>query len=596
MFTLGAVFIIWMALKLAPYTKEGLMYMIKRFGYILWSNPFDITICANSVNTVLVLLGAYVLAVLYYTTVKKNRRRGEEYGSAKWGDIRTIQKKYSQNAETDRILTMHTSIGINMYEHLKNLFTLVIGGSGAGKTRNYAIPNILQCSCSMVIFDPKGESVRATGRILEKRGYEVKILDLIHMEKSHRYNPFCYITCENDIQRVATMMFKATGSGNKEARAQDPYWENAAEEILMAIMLYLYYEAPAEEQNFGMVMDMIRYITKADDETDDSGSDISPLDMLFLELKVRKPDHPALKYYQDFMGLPNRTLQTIKSTLTAKLSKFNLNELISLTNTDELELDKMGEKKMALFCVTPDMDNSFNFLVSVLYMQLFQRLAYIADNKYNGLLPVPVHFLMDEFAHVALPDDFEHIISVIRSRGVSMSILLQNVSQLKAIFKDTWESIIGNCDETIYLGGNEQSTHKYISELLGKETLDTNTYGKTHGTRGSYSTNDQQAGRELLTPDEVRMLDNRYCILFIRGERPIMDKKYNLQKHPLIHETSLAKGKKAEGYTYGEVKDACGEYGLVGYMDPVEVPTMELTLASGSYEALTEEDLEKILL
>lgn len=590
MITLGAVLLIWLALKIAPYIDKGLFFIVQNYSSILLSNPFDIRKTSKSMKTVLITLLIYAMVILYYYATIKNRRPREEYGSARWGNVRAINSAYMQEKEQDRILTQNIRIGNNMYEHKKNLFTLVVGGSGAGKTRNYVTPNILQCSGSMVVFDPKGESVRATGRILEKKGYKVKVLDLINMEKSLRYNPFRYITCENDVQRVATMMFKATGKPGQESHAQDPYWENAAEEVLLAIMLYLYYEAPQDEQNFGMVMDMVRGITKTDDEEDD-GNDISPLDMLFLELKVRNPEHPALKYYQDFMGLPNKTLQTIKSTLTAKLSKFNLQELISLTNTDELELDRMGEEKIALFCVTPDMDTSFNFLVSVLYLQAFQRLAYIADKKFNGLLPLPVHFIMDEFANVALPDDFEKIQSVIRSRGVSMSIILQNISQLKALFKDTWESIVGNCDEFLYLGGNEQSTHKYVSELLGKETLDTNTYGKTHGTKGSFSTNDQQTGRELLTPDEVRMLDNRECILFIRGERPVLDKKYNLQKHPLIHETPLAKKKKGKPYVYGEVKEASCEYGLMGYMDPEDVLPAEIASASGSYDILTEEDL-----
>ena len=590
----GAFLIVWIGLKTAPYSGLGIEVLFN-LEKILFSEPFKIEIVNGTLKNVMLLLGIYAFVVMYYMTTLKNYRRREEYGSAKWGDVHALLKKYGQDKSTDRILSMNTRLGMDMYRHQKNLFTLVVGGSGAGKTRRYVIPNILQCSGSMVVCDPKGESVRATGRILEKKGYKVKVLDLINMEKSLRYNPFRYITNENDVQRVATMVLKATGKPGQESKAQDPYWENAAEEVLLTLMLYLYYEAPEDEQNFGMVMDMVRAITKCDDE-EDEGNDMSPLDILFLELKVRNPEHPALKYYQDFMGLPNRTLQTIKSTLTAKLSKFNLKELISLTNTDEIELDRMGEEKIALFCVTPDMDTSFNFLVSVLYLQAFQRLAYIADKKYKGLLPVPVHFLMDEFANVALPDDFEKIQSVIRSRGVNMSILLQNMSQIKALFKDTWESIVGNCDTFLYLGGNEQSTHKYVSELLGKETIDTNTYGKTHGTKGSFSTNDQQTGRELMTPDEVRQLDNRYCILFIRGERPVIDRKYNLFKHPLIHETPLARKKKAEIYTYGEVTRSSCEYGIMGYMNPEDVLPEELAAPTVIYDILTEEDIEKILL
>ena len=476
MFIIGAFFVVWFGIKTAPYVDKGLFYIATNTEQI-YSDVFKVQLCENTVKTVLILMGIYGTAFLMFVYTRRNTRHKEEYGSAKWADVKKLLKKYSQDKNSDRIFSKNFRLGTDMYKTQRNLFSLIVGGSGAGKTRYYVIPNILQMNGSMVIFDPKGENVHATGRVLKKNGYKVKVLDLIDMEKSLRYNPFRYISGEEDIQRVATMMFKATNKPGQQGHAQDPYWENAAEEILLALMLYLYYEAPEDEQNFGMIMDMVRNITKTDGE-EDEGNDMSPLDMLFLELQARKPEHPALRYYKDFMGLPNKTLQTIKSTLTAKLSKFNLDKLISLTNTDELELDKLGEEKIALFCVTPDMDTSFNFLVSILYLQAFQRLAYIADKMYRGMLPVPVHFLMDEFANVALPDDFEKIQSVIRSRGVSMSIILQNISQLKALFKDTWESIVGNCDEFLYLGGNEQSTHKFVSELLGKETVDTNTYNR----------------------------------------------------------------------------------------------------------------------
>lgn len=585
----GAVLVIWLALRIAPYTSGGLFNVLNNLGAALSGNPFQFNIVAETGKTVLFMTAAYLLAVVYFYANMKNKRPGEEYGSAKWGDVRELQKIYGQNPATDRILSANMRIGMDMYEHQRNLFTLVVGGAGSSKTRGYVIPNILQCNGSMGVLDPKGENVRATGRVLEKKGYEIKILDLIHMNKSHRYNPFRYISSENDVQRVATMMFKATGG--KDAKPQDPYWENAAEEILMAFMLYLYYEAPEEEQNFGMIMDMVRLISKKDNEEDEDEDGVNPLDILFLELKSRNPGHPALKYYEDFIGLPNRTLQTIKSTLTAKLAKFNMSELISLTNTDELDFEKMGEKKMAVFCVIPDMDSSFNFLVSILYMQMFQKLAYMADNVYHGPLPVPVHFIMDEFANVALPDDFDHIVSVIRSRNISVSIILQNMSQIKGIYEKVWESITGNCDTFIYLGGNEQSTHKYVSELLDKETLDTNTYGKTHGTKGSFSTNDQKAGRELMQPGEVRRMKRSKCIVLISGEAPVMDDKYNLQYHPLIHETPLAKkGAKGEPYTYGDVTLQAAETGIIGYMEPEDVEESEIYKPDLICTVLTEED------
>ena len=277
-------------------------------------------------------------------------------------------------------------------------------------------------------------------------------------------------------------------------------------------------------------MEMLR---SGDVKEDDEGY-LSPLDILFNRLEVKNPEHIALKYYRDYHSGSAKTLKSIQITLASRLEKFNLDSLAKLTMVDELDLRTLGEKKTALFALIPDNDTSFNFLVSILYTQLFQQLFYVADHKYGGSLPIPVHFVMDEFANVSLPDDFDKILSVMRSRGVSVSIILQNLAQLKALFEKQWESIVGNCDEFLYLGGNEQSTHKYVSELLGKETIDTNTYGKSKGRSGSYSTNYQITGRELLTPDEVRLLDNRYAILFIRGERAVIDFKYDILKHPNV--------------------------------------------------------------
>lgn len=586
----GAVLTAYAAIRAAPFFDRGIIWILTNLDAVLFSGRMVITD-----ETVKLVLGAemiYSLSVLYYMSSRKNRRRGEEYGSAKWGDARVLNKKYSQDMEHDRILTANCRIGYDSTKHERNLFTCVVGGSGAKKTRGYVIPNILQMSGSMVILDPKGENVRATGRVLEDNGYDVKVLDLIHMEKSFRYNPFHYIRCENDIQRVATILFNSTGT--KDAKPNDPYWENAASEILVFFMMYLWYEAPEEEQNFGMVMDMVRLLGSGEDENEKNKKNkkTGPIELLYKELKCMNPEHPALRYYEDFVGVPNKTLQTIKSTLTGKLNKFNLNEVISLTYTDELDIDSLGRKKTAIFCVIPDMDTSFNFLVSIFYMQAFQRLAYIADNEYHGPLPVNVHFLMDEFANVALPNDFEKVQSTIRSRGVSMSIILQNYSQIKALFEKQYESILGNCDTLIYLGGNEQSSHEYISKLLDKETLDTNTYGKSHGMHGNFSTNDQQAGRELLTPGEIRMLDNDYCIMLIRGERPVLDRKYDLLSHPLIGKTCLAKKNKAKPYTYGESEKKETTFELLGYMDVSDVPGDERVKAlEGDYEVITEETM-----
>ena len=535
-FLFGTIPVIWLGLLIAPISDGGILSIIKGFSKVI-NNPFKITFCSNTITCILICFCIYIMAIAIYFSTKRNYRRQEEHGSAKWGDIKQINKKYSQKPFlNNKILSQNFSIGYDAKKHRRNMNTIVIGGSGAGKTRFFAKPNVMQANTSFVILDPKGEILRDEGNLLEHEGYEIRVLDLINMELSHCYNPFVYIQSDNDVQKLVTNLFKATTP--KGSSSQDPFWDTAASMLLLALMFYLKYEAPEEEQNFPMVMEMLR----AGEVHEDDDYYVSPLDMLFNDLERRNPEHIALKYYRDYHSGSAKTLKSIQITLASRLEKFNLSSLASLTQTDELDLSSIGKKKVALFAIIPDNDASFNFLVSILYTQLFQQLFYQADHNYNGSLPVHVHFLMDEFANVSLPDDFEKILSTMRSRNVSVSIILQNLAQLKALFEKQWESIVGNCDEFLYLGGNEQSTHKYVSELLGKETIDTNSYGKSTGHSGSYSTNYQIVGRELLTPDEVRMLDNSECILFIRGERPIIDKKYDILKHPRISLTPDAGG------------------------------------------------------
>jgi len=344
---------------------------------------------------------------------------------------------------------------------------------------------------------------------------------------------------------------------------------------LEALIIYLLYEAPKEEQNFPMVMEMI---AAAEVREDDEGYQ-SPLDELFERLEMREPEHLAVKQYNIFKLAAGKTAKSILIGLGVRLEKFNLSSLAGIATVDEMELSSIGEKETALFAVIPDNDSSFNFIVGMLYTQLFQSLMYLADYKYGGRLPAHVHFVMDEFANVALPDEFDKLLSTMRSREISVSIILQNLAQLKALFKDSWESIVGNCDEFLYLGGNEQSTHKYVSDLLGKETIDTNTYGQSKGRNGSYSTNYQQSGRELLTPDEVRMLDNRYALLFIRGETALMDRKYDILKHPNI---KLSVDGGAETFRHGGTENA------------LNWKTVTLDKES-EYELLSEEELEESL-
>ena len=577
----GLILIIWLAILLAPFVNKGLFYIVSEFSNII-DNPFNITWCNNSLRTILVLVMIYILLIAMYVFNDKNYRKGIEYGSAKWGNSKVINKKYLQlPIESNKILTNNIQIGYNSKKHRRNLNTLVIGGSGAGKTRFYAKPNIMQCNTSFVILDPKGEILRSTANLLLKKGYKLRILDLINMEKSDSYNPFVYLRSDNDVQRLVTNLFKATTP--KNSISSDPFWDMAASTLLLALIFYLWYEAPFEEQNFSMVLEMLRAGEVREDDDDYK----SPLDILFDLLEERNPNHIALKYYRNYRSGSAKTLKSIQITLTSKLDKFNLDSLATITQYDEMELSKLGEEKTALFAIIPDSDPSFNFLVSILYTQLFQQLFYIADYKYGGSLPIHVHFVMDEFANVSLPNDFEKILSTMRSREVSVSIIIQNLAQLKSLFSKEWESIVGNCDELLYLGGNEQSTHKYISELLGKDTIDTNTYGKSKGKSGSYSTNYQKMGRELLTPDEVRTLDNNNAILFIRGERPIIDLKYILEKHPNIKYTTDGEG---EPYSH-ELKD----YSLASinlFKDEGITETIDIKDIEEDYDIITSDDID----
>lgn len=577
---LGIIPIVWISLLIAPYISEGLLGLFSRLGEI-FDNPFHISLCKDSLKTVLIFLLIYGMGIGIYFSSKKNYRRKEEHGSAKWGNAKTIDKKYKQKPPSDnKLMTQNVSVGLDAKRHRRNLNTLVCGGSGAGKTRFFCKPNLMQCNTSFVILDPKGEILRDTGNLLKDKGYDIKVLDLITMEKSHCYNPFVYLQSDNDVQKLVTNLFKSTTP--KGSQSQDPFWDTSASMLLSALIFYLHYEAPEDEQNFSMVMEMLR-AGAIEDEEDPRPS---PLDELFAELELKNPEHIALKYYRSYHSGSAKTLKSIQITLAARLEKFNLESLASLTITDEMDLPSLGERKVALFALIPDNDTSFNFLVSILYTQLFQQLFYAADHIHGGSLNVPVHFLMDEFANVSLPDDFDKILSVMRSRGVSVSIILQNLAQLKALFEKQWESIVGNCDEFLYLGGNEQSTHKYVSEMLGKETIDTNTYGKSTGHGGNYSTNFQISGRELLTADEVRMLDNRYAILFIRGERPVIDLKYDILKHPNV---ALTADGKAKPYKHGEVTLDTSSVQVLD-IDPITVK--EDKTEESTYELLSDEDFE----
>ena len=488
--------------------------------------PFFITYTPYTFKCILIFTVAYFLGIGIYESQKRNYRRGVEHGSAKWGNVSEICRHYCEKQYTNNLLlTQHFRMGLDGYKHKRNLNVLVVGGSGAGKSRTYAIPNIMQCNCSMVITDPKAELLRKTGGVLERNGYEVRVFDLINPETSWCYNPFAYVRDDKDVLKLINNLIRNTTP--KGAQSSDPFWEKSETALLQALMLYLLHEAPPEEQNFPMIMEMLGSAQVKEDDEDYQ----SPLDILFERLEMRDPESIAVKQYAIYKQAAGKTAKSILISVGVRLAAFNLKQIANLTCTDELDLYSIGEKKVALFCCIPDADTSMNYLVGMIYSNLFQTLYYVADRKYGGRLPIPVHCIMDEWPNVALPDDFDKILATMRSRGISCSIIIQNIAQMKALFKDSYESLIGNCDEFLYLGGNEKEGHKYVSELLGKETLDTNTYGQTKGRSGSYSVNYQQTGRELLTPDEIRLLDNRKAILFIRGERPIMDDKYDLKKH-----------------------------------------------------------------
>lgn len=583
LYCFGVLPVIWIGLLVAPCLEEGLVGLVKNFGSVM-SNPFHITLCGDSLKTVLVLLLIYGLAIGIYLSNDRNYRRREEHGSARWGVPDKINKKYADSRKTqNKILTQEVAIGLDGRKHQRNLNVLTCGGSGSGKTRFFAKPNIMNANTSYVVLDPKGEILRDTGNLLLHEGYDIKVLDLINMDRSHCYNPFVYLRNDNDIQRLVTNLFKNTTP--KGAQSQDPFWDQAATMLLLALIFYLHYEAPPEEQNFPMVMEMIR---AGDVKEDDEGYK-STLDLLFERLEMRNPEHIALKYYRSYHSGSGKTLKSIQITLISRLEKFNLESLAGITQNDEMELASLGEKKTAVFAVIPDNDSSFNFLAGMLYTQLFQQLYYQADIVHGGRLPVHVHFVMDEFANVALPDEFDKLLSTMRSREISVSIIIQNLAQLKALFEKQWESIVGNCDEFLYLGGNEQSTHEYVSKLLGKETIDTNTYGQSRGRNGSYSTNWQITGRELMTPDEVRMLDNRYALLFIRGERPVEDLKYDIMKHPNIRYTTDGG---AEPYRHGEDVFSIATFGV----DEKQLKNAQKKpVGDEEYLFFCEEELEELI-
>ena len=534
-----SVFVIWLALMVAGCYEENikLFELLDRLTASM-NNPMHITLNEYSLKAVLIFLFLYAMGIGVYFSSRENRRPGEEHGSARWGNVKSVVKRYmDRDSYKNIILSQNMRLGLNAKKHRRNLNVLVVGGSGAGKTRFYAKPNLMQCNTSFIVADPKGEMLRSIAPLLIENGYDIKVFNLIEPENSDGYNPFVYIRKDEDVIKLISNLIQNTTP--KNASQNDPFWEKSEIALDSALMLYLLHEAPPEEQTFEMLMFLIENAATVEDE-DESGYQ-SPVDILFQGLEDEKPEHIAVRQYKIFKQASGKTAKSILISAAVRLAAFNLPEIAKMTSYDNLDIGTLGERKRAIFCVIPDNDNSFNYLVGMLYTQAFQALYFNADNNHGGELPIPVHIVMDEFANVALPDNFERILATMRSRRISVSIIIQNMAQLKALFKDSWENITGNCDTLLYLGGNEQSTHEYISKMLGKETIDTRTRGITKGQHGSSNTNYQNAGRELLTLDEVRLLDNSNALIFIRGERPLIDKKFDILSHPNIAKTADGK-------------------------------------------------------
>ena len=492
--------------------------------------PTNIIWTDKSLSTILICLAAYGMAVLLYRTNQGRTRDGEEHGSAAWATPASVNAQFAQKDSIP--LTQHVRLGLDTHKHRRSLNVLVIGGSGAAKTRSFVLPNILTANTNYVITDPKSEVLLATGGYLKEQGYDVRVLNLVNLEQSDGYNPFRYLRDEKDVLKLVNNLIQSTTP--KGSHESDPFWTKAETALLQAIILMLFQEAPEYEQNFSMVMRVLEY---AEVREEDEGH-VSPLDLLFESIERRKPDSVAVRQYKVFKLAAGKTAKSILVSTAVRLAPFNLPQIQALTEHDDMDLYTLGEKKVALYAVIPDNDNTFNFLVSLLYAQAFQALYYSADQIHHGPLPRHVRFVLDEFAAMPLPG-FTRELATMRSRSISASVIIQNMAQIKELYKDSWETIPGNCDTILYLGGNESSTHKYVSEMLGKATIDTKTHGQTKGKSGSYSTNFQMSGRELLTPDEVRKLDNRYALLFIRGASPVMDEKYDLMHHPAISRSSL---------------------------------------------------------
>ena len=581
--------LLWLAAGLAQITEQahGLSALAAGLTALL-NDPLRLHWCSSTPKFLLAVLVLYPLGVYCYLLDQADRRPGEEHGSAHWGNAGELNERYRNRKDPwqEIILSQNIRLSNDSYRHQRNLHVVVIGGSGSGKTRFFVKPNALQCSGSYFFLDPKGELTYSLGGAMEENGVTVTVIDFVHF-RGH-YNPVAYLKTDEDAMKLAYALVFNTKKNPAASGGENEFWDKSAVMFLASLILYILYESPLYERNLNTMMDMILECKVSEDSYDENRMDI-----LFGELEQRDPHHPAVLQYRSFKLGSAKTLSSIMVTAVSNLHMLQSAAFAEMIATDEMFLPKLGVEKRAIFCVIPDNDDTFNFMVSILYTQLFDQLFRLADStpEFHGTLPVHVRLMMDEFANVALPDEFDKLLSTMRSREISVSIIIQNLAQLKALFEKQWESIVGNCDEFLYLGGNEQSTHEYVSKLLGKETIDTNTYGRSRGRNGSYSTNYQLAGRELMTPDEVRMLDNRYALLFIRGERPIRDLKYDILHHPNV---ALTTDGSAPAYTHGE--DTRSIASMAFSFDKKAVKNAE-KMEAEKHEFLlySEEELEELL-
>lgn len=533
--------VLWLA-AIAAYAYEDGMNLFQwmgRFSQVL-ERPFSIGWTPYTLKCMLGSLLLYGCGLALYYSSRENRRPGEEYGSAKWGNPKELNRKYMdhQHKDANIILTQRVRLGMDGYVTQRNMNVLVIGGSGSGKTRYFCKPGLYSANCSYLVTDPKGELLKAAGGLLLSLGYEVRVFNLIDPEQSDCYNPFVYVREEKDVLSLIDNLIKNTTPRN--ASSNDPFWEKAEVALDSALMLYLIHEAPQDEQNFETMIYMMNFA----DVREEDEQYRSPLDMLFRALEEEQPAHVAVKQYKVFKQAAGKTAKSILVTAAVRLAAFNIPQYAAMTSMDEMDFGSLGERKRAIFCVIPVNDSSMNYLVGMLYTQCFQELYRRADLKYNGRLPVPVRVLQDEWANVAQPESYPKILATCRSYNIGLNIIVQNVQQIKALYEKEHESIIGNCDTLLFLGGgNEPASLEFIVKLLGRETLATRTRGLTKGRNGSSTTNYQQTGRDLMTIDEVRKLDTNKAILFIRGEDPVIDRKYNLKRHPNIKLTSDGKAK-----------------------------------------------------